>query len=215
MASITTRSGEIAASANLQQPPSPGVPARHLIILCAVLASLWSLSIAAVWAISTLAAGAWPVASLALGWPLGLCVALVVWLGRGGFWRLIIATGWCVIFPIATPHYFDLATKLGLFLGRVPNLQPSTLAHAAVFFLLPTAASVATIAWAAHWHRTVWVLALTLLAAAGTALQVCWCGQNLIDNPLLQVWVWNAIMLSGLCIAAGVRLLELMQQPAD
>jgi len=215
MASITTRSSEIAAAAQPRHRPSPGIPARHLLILCAVLASLWILCNASVWAISTLAAGTWPAASLALGWPLGLCVTLTVWLGGGGFWRLVIANGWCIVFPIATPHYFDLAAKLGLFLGRVPDLQASTLTHAAVFFLLPTAVTVATIAWAAHWQRTNWVLILTLLTTAGTALQVCWCGQNLIDNPLLQLWVWNGIMISGLCISSGVRLLELMREPKE
>ena len=215
MASISTRSGEFAGAAESRDTSSPRVPARHIVILCAVLLLLWALSNAGVWAISTLAAGAWPAASLALGWPVGLCVALVVWLGGGGFWRLIMAAGWCIVFPIATPHYFDLSAKIGLFLGRVPNLESGTLAHAGVFFLLPTAATVATIAWAARCQRPNGALGLTALATAGTALQVCWCGQNLIDIPLLQVWVWNGIMITGLCIAIGLRAHELMRQPAD
>ena len=219
MASITTQLNEFAGPAKPQNSAPAlvpaSVPSRNVAILCAALLLFWTLCNAGVWAISTLAAGAWPAASLGLGWPLGLCVALVVWLGGGGFWRLIIATGWCIIFPIATPHYFELSAKIGLFLGRVPNLELITLAHAAMFFLLPTALTVSTIAWAARWQRTGRALSLTLLTTVGTAIQVCWCGQNLIDNPIMQVWVWNALMISGLCIATGHRLHQLMLQPAE
>lgn len=200
MATIIAGSGRrmSAVEVSVQTRPT-GLPASWLMLASAAALTAWVLGVGFVIAATTAAAGDLPAASLAIGWPLAAIGAVAVWMNGRSFWRLVGHAGWAIVFPILTPHYFDAAARVGLFLGRVPNLELATMVHALAFFALPSLATGLALAWATGSRL---MLALGLLAAVATTLQVCICGHHAVDNPLLQVWVWNAVMLLGIgCFA--------------
>jgi hypothetical protein len=200
MATIIAGSGRRMSAVEVSVQPQPlGRSASWLIGACAAVLLAWVLGMGFVISATTAAAGDLPAASLAIGWPLAAIGAVAVWMNGRSFWRLVGQAGWAIVFPILTPHYFDAASRVGLFLGRVPNLETATMVHALAFFALPSLATGMALAWATGSRL---MLVLGLLAAGATTLQVCICGHHAMDNPLLQVWVWNAVMLLGVACFA-------------
>lgn len=213
MATIIAGSGRRMSAVEVSVQPKPtGLAASWLIGASAAALMAWVMGMGFIVAATLAAAGKLPAASLAIGWPLAAIGAVAVWMNGRSFWRLVGQAGWAIVFPILTPHYFDASARVGLFLGRVPNLEPATMMQALAFFALPSLATGVALAWATG-NR--WMLALGLLAAAATTLQVCICGHHAMDNPLLQVWVWNAVMLlgvSGFALAAWRNRLTLAEE---
>lgn len=162
----------------------------------------WILSIAAVVVVSLLASKSTPHLAFALGLPVAVlacrvCISRSTSLRRV---RCVATVLWSLAFVLLTPWYFELCAARGLFLGRVPGLKLATLAHAAVFFLAPSAACGLVLMWTC---QTRWMLAVCLLAALATAAQVCIAGHFAYDHPLLQLWVWNSCVLLALAVLAA------------